>query len=473
MGRTKSKEKFRQAKKKKLYSKTIQEKMRELRGQGHSREKVCEILKVPLVEERSWRRYTNGPIESGQTGTSTCTFNRPFNFITEEVRVQFEKAVVTMFRQKSKTRGFPQVMLTLCCHEVMKLPQFKDDPNLKNLKFSEQFTRRLMKNHGLTRTSRQSAAKFFTEFELEQKRDGMHVKLAAYSPADCINTDETGLFINIRNKFSIRHKSDIFFEEENCKLRVTFLPFVSPVNDLGIAPSFMGHSWATLWKLDQRKEEKLMVRLSNGEQIEVRRYKCKFEGLKFYIYKNSSAWMIEAIWMAEMSRVSQHLFKNFPKRKFAIICDNFRAHKYYKSANLETIFLPAHTTPFLQALDVSIFGHFKNCYRKSLNEVTFQRAGLNKKCSLSEEEGIKLTLKVWSKIGMNVIRHGFWATKLRKFDFLKSTDFDGFNWSETDQAEYLESKENENELVELIENLKVNETTQIGPNQISNVSLRD
>ena len=81
MGRTKSKEKFRQGKKKKLYSKQIQGKMRELKQQGKSREKICEILKVPLVDERSFYRYVNPKNEIDEQGSATCTFNRAFNYI--------------------------------------------------------------------------------------------------------------------------------------------------------------------------------------------------------------------------------------------------------------------------------------------------------------------------------------------------------------------------------------------------------
>ena len=68
MGRTKSKEKFRQGKKKKLYSKQIQGKMRELKQQGKSREKICEILKVPLVDERSFTDMLTRKMKSTSKG---------------------------------------------------------------------------------------------------------------------------------------------------------------------------------------------------------------------------------------------------------------------------------------------------------------------------------------------------------------------------------------------------------------------
>ena len=34
-------------------------KTKELREKGHSRQKTCEILNIPLVEEWSWYKYTN------------------------------------------------------------------------------------------------------------------------------------------------------------------------------------------------------------------------------------------------------------------------------------------------------------------------------------------------------------------------------------------------------------------------------
>ena len=127
MGRVKNKEKFRHGKKKKIYSKEIQMKMKELKQQGKSREKACEILKVPLVDIRSWQRYVNPKNQVDEQGSATCTFNRPFNFIRDPVRVQFETEVIQMFRERSKSRGFPKTMLELCCREVMKKQNFQND----------------------------------------------------------------------------------------------------------------------------------------------------------------------------------------------------------------------------------------------------------------------------------------------------------------------------------------------------------
>ena len=128
------KEKFRQSKKNKLYSKSIQAEMRNLKGQGYSREKTCQILNVPLVEERSWRRYTNSQNCLPKFGTATCTFNRPFSFITCLTRVEFEKSVVSMFRQRSISNGISHSTLELCCKEVMKFDKFKNDPYLSKVR---------------------------------------------------------------------------------------------------------------------------------------------------------------------------------------------------------------------------------------------------------------------------------------------------------------------------------------------------
>ena len=186
MGRTKKKETFRQSGKRKLYSTSIKKKMKELREKGHSRQKTCEILNIPLVEEWSWYKYTNSKKVYDEKLSESCTFNRPFNF-----------------RNKSKSRGFPQTILGLCCHEIMKSEVFRNDVYLNTLKFTQRFTTRLMVNHGLVRTNRKSSAKFFTEHELNEMRAGMEVKLQGYKAGELINTDETGLFINISNRVKI------------------------------------------------------------------------------------------------------------------------------------------------------------------------------------------------------------------------------------------------------------------------------
>ena len=164
-----------------------------------------------------------------------------------------------MFRERSKSRGFPQTMLELCCREVMKKQNFQNDENLKALKLGPRFTKRLMINHELVRTYRKSNAKFFTEFELDEIRFGMEIKLSGYKAGDLINTDESGLFINVSNMFSIRHRDDKFFQDENSKLRITFLPFVNCMENLKIEPAIIGHSLATTWKLKKRKEVKALL----------------------------------------------------------------------------------------------------------------------------------------------------------------------------------------------------------------------
>ena len=229
-----------------------------------------------------------------------------------------------MFRERSKSRGFPQTMLELCCREVMKKEMFQNDQNLKVLKFGTRFTKRLMENHGLVRTYRKSNAKFFTEFEIDEFRSGMEVKLAGYKAGDILNTDESGLFINVSNAVSIRHRDDTFFQDEKNKLRITFLPFVNCIENLKIPPAIIGHSLATTWKLKKRREERLEVKLPDGSTVEVRRFHCEFKQFKFVLYKNSSAWMFSSIWLAEMSRVSNHLRKKYPNRKFSILADNFK-----------------------------------------------------------------------------------------------------------------------------------------------------
>ena len=114
--------------------------MRELKQQGKSREKICEVLKVPLFNERSFYRYVNPKNEIDEQGSATCTFNRPFNFIRDPVRVQFETEVVQMFRERSKSRGFPQTMLELCCREVMKKQNFQNDESFSEFKSSTVWT---------------------------------------------------------------------------------------------------------------------------------------------------------------------------------------------------------------------------------------------------------------------------------------------------------------------------------------------
>ena len=124
MGR--KKEKFRQTAKTKRCSIEIQQKMKELKRQGKSREETCSLLKIPLIELRSWQRYTSKKNDkTEENGQNSCQFNRPFKFTTDPLRVEFEKTIVSTFRQKSKSRGFPQTMLKLTCEKVQQMDKLE------------------------------------------------------------------------------------------------------------------------------------------------------------------------------------------------------------------------------------------------------------------------------------------------------------------------------------------------------------
>ena len=67
-----------------------------------------------------------------------------------------------------------------------------------------------------------------------------------------------------------------------------------------------------------------------------------------------------------------------------------------------------------------------------------------------------MALEIWGEIGMNVIRHGFSKTKLKKFNFLQNEEFN-VEWTEEQQRSYLEEKEGERDLIELIEEMSLTE----------------
>ena len=122
MGR--KKEKFRQTAKTKRCSIEIQQKMKELKRQGKSREETCSMLKIPLIELRSWQRYTSTKTDKTEEHSqNSCQFNRPFKFTQDTLRVEFEKT----FWQKSKARGFPQTMLKLTCEKVQEMDKMLSD----------------------------------------------------------------------------------------------------------------------------------------------------------------------------------------------------------------------------------------------------------------------------------------------------------------------------------------------------------
>jgi len=59
---------------------------------------------------------------------------------------------------------------------------------------------------------------------------------------------------------------------------------------------------------------------------------------------------------------------------------------------------------------------------------------------------------------MNVIQLGFRKTELKKFKFLENIDLD-VTWSEQQQTEYIETKEGENELIDLMQEMDLNKKT--------------
>ena len=71
-----------------------------------------------------------------------------------------------------------------------------------------------------------------------------------------------------------------------------------------------------------------------------------------------------------------------------------------------------------------------------------------------------MALEVWGEIGMNVIRHGFLKTKLKKFNFLQNEDLN-VEWTDEQQRTYLEEKKGERDLIELIEEMSLNEKVRL------------
>ena len=269
------------------------------------------------------------------------------NVLTED----FKAECVEIFREKSKQSALGIDGLMLVCRQVQKFEKYSANSEVQKLSISTKFAENLAKNFELVRTYRSSNADNFTEFELQNFRDGLMVQLGGVDPKLILNADEVGVNYNAVPKSAIRHKDDKF--KVPCdKKRLTLFPYLSFMDKINFRPAIIGDQQGRRWTtLLSRSQETVTVKV-DAEERTLTRYYCRVADGDFMLYVNPTSWMNSSIFMAECDSLSRHLATNYPGRKYILLVDNFAGHPSFNSASLKTIFLPARTTSVLQPADV-------------------------------------------------------------------------------------------------------------------------
>ena len=168
---------------------------------------IREMIKAGVGKtEAEARLQKEKKIEGGiniyQWNRLSASKNRPQEVLpTQQYRTKknlalddYKAECVQVFREKSKKAALGLDSLVLVCQQVQKLEKYKENSEVQKLLLSRRFAEKLAQNNGLVRTYRSSSAENFSDFELQNFRDGLMLKLSGLDPKILLNADEVGCF---------------------------------------------------------------------------------------------------------------------------------------------------------------------------------------------------------------------------------------------------------------------------------------
>ena len=100
----------------------------------------------------------------------------------------------------------------------------------------------------------------------------------------------------------------------------------------------------------KRKKVKVKVYTAKTDTIDevvLKQYKCTNSNGELVLYGNKKAWMTQAVWTAELRRVSQNLAKTVPFCRFRLVCVNAPVQSCIETFdNLDIVFYPLYRRLF-------------------------------------------------------------------------------------------------------------------------------
>ena len=214
-----------------------------------------------------------------------------------------------------------------------------DDPSVTKLQFTPRYIQRFIKTHRL-RKKRSSNQVPKTESELNYERWRLNQLLLKFKPQNIINCDETGLNHSKRSTSGSK-----LFEHENSDGRTktenyattTVMPYITAGRPLAFKPLVMtSRCKGTKWMNKSGKVKRRSVFIDN--QLHHIDYKEFDDFVLIPPQQNVTGWTTKITFSTEMARLDEHLKREFPNEKFAILVDNCPSHATtFRSPNLELI----------------------------------------------------------------------------------------------------------------------------------------
>lgn len=273
-----------------------------------------------------------------------------------------------------------------------RLPQYQ---GMEVPVFSNGWLQGFKQRHGIKSRARHGEAGSVDIQALEEQLVAVRAIVNQYSPADCYNCDETGLFYKLLPDRSLATQQ--IPGQTRIKARLT----------AHFCTNADGSDKLPLWVIGKAAKP----RCFGAASIQLSALDCVYKS-------NSKAWMTADImveWLHWFSKRTAH-------RRVLLVMDNFSAHTLALQIiqsqqllqNVTVVWLPPNTTSKSQPLDQGIIYAFKAHYRRRwldyvLNELELNRQPLRTTNIL---KAIRWSIQAWHEVTTQTIQHCWYHSTL-------------------------------------------------------------
>ena len=232
--------------------------------------------------------------------------------------------------------------------------------------------------------------------------------LAAYSPNDIYNGDETALFYKC-----LPHRTYCFGADKPAgsakrKDRITLM----------MITNMSGSDHRKLSVIGKAKTPRCLQK----------KYKMQVKDMAVDWYASKNAWMTGEIHHQIMLKLNRDMQR--AGRKILYICDNASSHQVREYSNIKFLMLPPNATSILQPLDQGIIMATKRRYKKQLAERYLVCVESNKDAnsllkSLDIVQATNMVAKAWRDTSATIIQNCFRKTGFKHHSVDPEPEFEG------------------------------------------------
>ena len=162
--------------------KSMKNEIREMIKSGLSKSDVEARLQKEKKLEGGINIYQWQRLSASKNQPEEILPTQQYRTIKNPALEDYKAECVQVFREKSKKSALGLDGLLLVCKQVQKLEKYSENGEVQKLLLSRRFSEKLAQNAELVRTYRGSSAENFSEFQVQNYRDGMMLLLAGLDP---------------------------------------------------------------------------------------------------------------------------------------------------------------------------------------------------------------------------------------------------------------------------------------------------